>query len=78
MQLNPSQLSAHLQKGLRSLYVLQGDEPLLQQEAADAIRPAARAQDYLELSSFTVSCANCDLRVVVAAGVSKYLLDENI
>ena len=44
MQLTPAQLVAHLQKGLRSLYTLHGDEPLLIQEAADAIRAAARAQ----------------------------------
>ena len=41
MQLPLSQLAGHLQKGLRSLYTLHGDEPLLQQEAADAIRAAA-------------------------------------
>ena len=46
MQLPLPQLAAHLQKGLRSLYTLHGDEPLLQQEAADAIRAAARAQGY--------------------------------
>ena len=33
-----NQLGAHLQKGLRSLYTLHGDEALLQQEALDAIR----------------------------------------
>ena len=44
MQLALNQLAAHLHKGLRPLYTLHGDEPLLQQEAADAIRAAARAQ----------------------------------
>ena len=48
MQLALAQLGAHLQKGLRSLYTLHGDEPLLMQEAADAIRAAARAQGYTE------------------------------
>jgi DNA polymerase-3 subunit delta len=37
--------------------VLHGDEALLQQEAADAIRAAARAQGYTERSSFTVAGA---------------------
>ena len=46
MQLAASQLSAHLQRGLKSLYTVHGDEPLLQQEALDAIRAAARAQGY--------------------------------
>ena len=43
MQLSASQLGNHLQRGLKSLYTLFGDEPLLIQEAADAIRAAARA-----------------------------------
>ena len=43
MQLPLTQLPAHLTQGLRPLYVLHGDEPLLAQEAQDAIRAAARA-----------------------------------
>ena len=42
MQIAAPQLAAQLQRGLRSLYTLHGDEPLLVQEAADAIRAAAR------------------------------------
>jgi DNA polymerase-3 subunit delta len=42
MQLASAQLGAHLQKGLKPLYTIHGDEPLLAQEAADAIRAAAR------------------------------------
>ena len=48
MQLALSQLAAHLQKGLKSLYTLHGDEPLLMQEAADTIRAAARAAGHTE------------------------------
>ena len=44
MQLALNQLIPHLAKGLRSLYVLHGDEPLQLQEAADAIRAVARTQ----------------------------------
>jgi len=44
MQVGAAQLAHHLQRGLKSLYTLHGDEPLLQQEALDAIRLAARAQ----------------------------------
>jgi len=36
------QLESHLARGLRPLYVLHGDEPLLALEAADAIRARAR------------------------------------
>ena len=70
MQLALPQLGAHLQKGLRSLYVLHGDEPLMQQEAADAIRAAARAQGYTERSVHTVSGAHFDWSEVLAAGGS--------
>jgi DNA polymerase-3 subunit delta len=43
MQLAPSQLPAHLAKGVAPLYVVHGDEPLLAIEAGDQIRAAARA-----------------------------------
>eukprot|EP01036_Dinobryon_divergens_P008889 gene8890-biopygen7898 len=58
MQVALAQLSSHLQRGLSPLYVLHGDEPLLQQEAADAIRATARAQGYTERSSYTVAGAH--------------------
>ena len=62
MQLAVAQLSAHLAKGLRSLYTLHGDEPLLVQEAADAIRAAARTQGYTERTVHTVAGAHPRLR----------------
>ena len=50
MQIAANQLAQHLQaqasKGLRSLYTLHGDEPLLQQEATDSIRHIARSQGF--------------------------------
>ncbi|MBV5299451.1 MAG: DNA polymerase III subunit delta [Rhodoferax sp.] len=67
MQLNPAQLSAHLKKGLKSLYTLHGDEPLLIQEALDAIRTAARAQGFTERTSHTVSGTHFDWSEVLAA-----------
>jgi DNA polymerase-3 subunit delta len=76
MQLAPSQLSAQVQKGLRSLYVLHGDEPLLQQEAADTIRAAARLQGYTERSVHTVSGAHFDWSEVLAAGGSLSLFAD--
>ena len=87
MQLALNQLSSHLAKGLRSLYVLHGDDPLQQQEAADAIRAAARAQGYTERSSYTVAGAHFDYQnaypprvqpgdqILVHAGV--YLSDRH-
>ena len=68
MQLALSQLAAHLQKGLRSLYTLHGDEPLLAQEAADAIRTVARSQGFSERTVYTVAGAHFDWSDVLASG----------
>jgi len=68
MQLTVTQLPAHLQKGLRNLYVLHGDEPLLMQEAADAIRNLARVQGHIERTVYTVQGAHFDWSEVLAAG----------
>jgi DNA polymerase-3 subunit delta len=76
MQLALPQLQAHLQKGLRSLYTLHGDEALLVQEAADAIRAAAREQGYTERSVHVVSGAHFDWSEVLAAGGSMSLFAE--
>jgi DNA polymerase-3 subunit delta len=67
MQISTTQLAAHLNKGLKSLYTLHGDEPLLIQEALDAIRAAARAQGFSERTSHTVSGAHFDWSEVLAA-----------
>ena len=48
MELRAEQLADHLGKKLAPVYLLTGDEPLPQLEAADAIRAAARARDYGE------------------------------
>ena len=58
MQLRADQLTADLGKGLRPLYTIWGDEPLLAQEAADAIRAAARAAGHTERQVHTVSGAH--------------------
>ena len=76
MQLAAAQLSGHLQRGLQSLYVLHGDEPLLQLEAADAIRAIARSQGYTERSSHTVAGAHFDWSEVLAAGGSLSLFAD--
>ncbi len=68
MQLTLAQLPAQLQKGLRPLYVLHGDEALLVQEAADAIRAAARQAGYTERSVHTVQGAHFDWSSLLAAG----------
>lgn len=76
MQLAAAQLAAHLQRGLRPLYTLHGDEPLLAQEAADAIRAAARAQGYTERSVHTMIGQRPDWGAVLAAGGSLSLFAD--
>ena len=76
MQISAGQLANHLQRGLKSLYTLHGDEPLLQQEALDAIRTCARNQGYSERSSHTVSGAHFDWSAVLAAGGSMSLFAD--
>jgi DNA polymerase III subunit delta len=67
VQLKLEQLDAHLARGLRPLYVLHGDEPLQSQEAADAIRAAARAAGHSERQVFTVAGAHFDWSAVLGA-----------
>jgi DNA polymerase-3 subunit delta len=76
MQLALNQLGAHLVKGLKPIYVLHGDEPLLQQEAADQIRKFAREQGFTERSVFTAMGAHFDWSAVLAAGGSLSLFAD--
>ncbi|MEY8205580.1 MAG: DNA polymerase III subunit delta [Bermanella sp.] len=48
MRLKPEQLGQHLQQGLKPLYIVSGDEPLLSQELADQVRAAARHHGFDE------------------------------
>lgn len=76
MQIPAPQLSTHLQRGLKPLYTLHGDEPLLQQEAADQLRAVARQQGYTERSVFTVAGASFDWSAVLAAGAERSLFAD--
>jgi DNA polymerase III subunit delta len=76
MQLAPAQLQSHLKKSMGSLYLLMGDEPLLIQEAADAIRTHARTQGYTERTVHTVAGAHFDWSEVLAAGGSLSLFAD--
>ena len=48
MRVRPEQLERHLARGLASVYVVHGDEPLQREESLDAIRSAARAAGFGE------------------------------
>ena len=79
MQVKPEQLESQLAKGasaLKPLYTLHGDEPLLVQEAADAIRATARAAGYAERKVFTVSGAHFDWSAVQGASQAMSLFAE--
>lgn len=76
MQVAANQLDAQLRKGLRSLYTLHGDEPLLIQEAGDAIRATARAQGHTERTVHTMAGAHADWSAVIASGASLSLFAD--
>lgn len=75
MQLNPDQLTTHLQQGLVPLYVIHSDEALLQLEAVDQLRQAARQQGYTEREVFTVE-GRFDWQQLLHSGASLSLFAE--
>jgi DNA polymerase-3 subunit delta len=76
-QLRPDQLGAQLARGVSPLYTVHGGEPLLAQEAGDAIRAAARAAGYGERKVFTVgNAAHFDWDALLAAAQSMSLFAE--
>lgn len=75
MKLAPAQLAKHLQSGLAPVYAISGDDPLLCQEAADAIRAATRAQGYSERQVFNAD-ASFDWGTLLQAGNSMSLFAE--
>jgi DNA polymerase-3 subunit delta len=76
MQIKADQLASHLARGLRPLYAIHGDEPLLAQEACDAIRAAARAAGFTERKVFTVSGAAYNWSDVLGAAQALSLFAE--
>ena len=75
MLLKGEQLAAHLERDLRPLYVLYGDEPLLVIEAADTIRVKARQQGYSEREVMTV-LPQFDWGQLLAAGGNMSLFGD--
>ncbi len=76
MQIRADQLAAQLQKGLRPLYTVWGDEALLAQEACDAIRAAARAAGCSERQVHTASGAHFDWSALLGASLALSLFAE--
>jgi DNA polymerase III subunit delta len=76
MQVRADQLASHLAKGLRPLYTVWGDEPLLAQEAGDAIRAAARAAGCSERQVHTVAGAHFDWSGLLGASQAMSLFSD--
>ncbi|MEG7096447.1 DNA polymerase III subunit delta, partial [Pseudomonas aeruginosa] len=69
MKLPPAQLAKHLQGPLAPVSVVSGDEPLLCQEACDAVRQACRERDFGERQGFNAE-ADFDWGLLLEAGAS--------
>lgn len=59
MKIKPDQLKSYLQKSLQNkqlspIFIISGDEPLLSQEAADAVRSTARQLEFTERETFDI------------------------
>ena len=67
MQIYADRLADQLQRDLRAVYTVWGDEPLLAQEAGDAIRAAARAAGCSERQVHTVAGAHFDWSSLLGA-----------
>lgn len=76
MQIRSDQLAAHLAKGLRPIYTVWGDEPLLAQEAGDAIRAAARAAGHTERQVHTVAGAHFDWSGLLGSAMAMSLFSN--
>jgi len=76
MQIPLDRLAAHLERDLRPVYTVWGDEPLLAQEAADAIRAAARAAGCSERQVHTVQGAHFDWSALLGASQALSLFSD--
>ena len=76
MQIDGKALAAHLQRELRPVYTVWGDEALLAQEACDAIRRAARAAGCTERQVHTVFGAHFDWSSLLGAAQARSLFSD--
>lgn len=75
MQLSVANLDDHLRRGLAPAYLVYGDEPLLVNEACDAIRAAAQAGGFTERERHTVE-SGFDWNALFASSQSLSLFAE--
>jgi len=77
MRIYPEQLPQQLGRSLHTRYLIMGDEPLLKQEALDAIRAAASAQGFGERRRFDIE-PQLDWNEVMDAACGMSLFSERI
>ena len=78
MQLKPAQLESHLTNQLNPCYLISGDEPLLVQECADAIRRAAREAGCTERQRINIAGKDDWLELKHAAGALSLFADRKL
>ena len=79
MQLRPEQLAQHLKQGPAACYLLSGEEPLLIQECADAIRAASRAAGCLEREVIDIGANSNDWQQLTqSAGALSLFADRKL
>jgi DNA polymerase-3 subunit delta len=76
LQVLPNNLTDHLSKGLRNLYVFHGDDALLVQEASDLVRRKALQEGYSDRHVFSVFGAHFDWSEVLASAGSQSLFAD--
>jgi len=72
----PDKLPAELSKGLQPLYIISGDETLLANECADAVRASCKQQGFSERELFHVDSASYDWEPVLQSLNSMSLFSE--
>ena len=78
MQIKFEQLAGHLKKSLASCYLISGDETLLVQEAADAIRHQARVAGCTEREVIDVGAAGDWQQLLQSAGSLSLFADRKL
>ena len=76
MQLRTERLAAHLERELKPVYVVSGDEPLQFTETLDAIRAAARARGFTERTVLDADTAGFDWSRLAESGASLSLFAD--
>ena len=78
MQLRPEQLESHLQQTLARCYLVSGEEPLIIQECADALRQAARRAGCTEREVITIDSAGDWQQLHQRAGAMSLFAEQKL